>query len=419
MHIPLACQQGETFQAGKPQAHHGDRGDRGPLLTFFAPGIRSNSEPGSEDTWIAAAHGTGLAVSIGKGRMEVLAQLPGDRLLVRDGWPQEIAVTMRRDGSDRKTLVPSAPCKFQPTFIDAQHGRCVFLFDRWEQRQKSLRVFTDGGPPKGTELLDRVETVLATSIEGMHVLRRTEPRDGEGSGFELWFASRKPGGSRRCCSIELGPRGDVDAQHHFDAAWSPDGRHIAIGHNLLAHQTARLVVFDARAERIIPESVSGISIEVSRLSSSLPRILLAWRNNSTLRYTCTTDGKLEHVDWSIRTGKTLSAKADPFASGLSHTRPDGYAERCLSAANVGRDVTAAVELAADGIHLVGEAEPILPMQLVGKTLGGSQGVRWNKQRTAAAAYIDGKIFLVDGVNRSVRAVHTGFWQFPMWVSAPN
>lgn len=388
-----------------------------PLLAFYAAG-----PGGGEHTYVVDALGGGAAVAIGPGRIELLGRFADGRLLCRTGWPEACLVTMAPDGGERRVLVPGGHDSVQPDFLDVQHGRVYVRFARFDERVGSLRVFEPGGPALGTELLDRVEAVLSRSIDGLCVLRGradadVQPAGHAARGGELWFVPRQPGGARRVLEQPL-DFGENGLPPRFEV--SPGGRLLAIGCNRLDGTGGHLTVVDVVAGEVTAR-IDGIRLDVSRLSSDLPQVELAWRDDRVLRYSRTSAADaFEWVDHDVRADAELEATVYG-AMELSHQRPRGHRDEA-------RDASARVRVDERGVWFFGGPDrdggadagqgPAVPAPAAGFSRGFAGTLRLSPDACAAACQVDGRVLVVDGVHRTVRTVFDGNWLFPQWAPLP-
>ncbi|MCB9879786.1 MAG: hypothetical protein H6835_19520 [Planctomycetes bacterium] len=150
----------------------------GPLLTFIGTADEGVGSDG-EHTWLVDAAGDGPAEHLGPGRITVADRFDEDWLVCSKGWPETHYVLLARRPGDhgahaQRVLVPGGHCEAVPGFVDVQHRRLYVLCPRWDDRVGSLRVFSPDGPGEGHELLDRVEAVIAHSLDGLFVMLDAE-----------------------------------------------------------------------------------------------------------------------------------------------------------------------------------------------------------------------------------------------------
>ena len=383
---------------------------REPLLVFIGA---AHSGHGGEQTWLVNAANDGLAEPLGPGRIGVCDVFDDDWLVCRDGWPLTHYVLLaRRPGVDgqreRRTLVPGGHCEVVPQFVDAQHRRVYVLSPKWDERRGSLRVFDADGPTAGRELLDRVQAVVARSLDGLFVLRDPAATDAPdtASERELWFVPRQPGGARRVLDAKLGT-----GENHFagDTAFSPDHRHLAIGHHAADGTGGAIWVLDTIAGKLVAE-LSGIPLGVAIESSDLPTVLLAWQDAATLRYSRTAADGFEWVTWSL--GKREEVATERYGRiGLRHERPPAP----------GTARPDALRVDDDGIWFAGNAggtkaaeAPVVAHDEKGGWVHGSQ-LRIGPERCHAVWFCDGELRAIDGVRRQTRVVYRGTFDFPRWL----
>jgi hypothetical protein len=385
---------------------------RDPLLVFVGT-AQSGHGGGGEQTWLVNAANDGLAEPLGPGRIGVCDVFDDDWLVCRDGWPLTHYVLLaRRPGIDgrheRRTLVPGGYCELVPQFVDAQHRRVYVLSPKWDDRRGSLRVFDSERPTAGRELLDRVQAVVARSLDGLYVLRDpavTEAPDAANE-RELWFVPRQPGGARRVLDAKL----STGANHLAgDAAFSPDHRHLAIGHHAADGTGGAIWIIDLIAGRLVAQ-LSGIPLAVAPESSDLPTVLLAWQDAATLRYSRTAADGFEWVTWSL--GRREEVAAERYGEGgLCHERPPAPGTAHPDALRVD-DV---------GIWFAGTAggtpaadAPVVARPTEGWWVHGSK-LQVGPDRCHAVWFHGGELRVIDGVRRQTRVVYRGTFDFWCWL----
>ena len=199
---------------------------------------------------------------------------------------------------------------------------------------------------------------------------------------------------------------------------APGGRLLAIGANPLDGTGGNLTVIDVVAGRVVT-AITGIDLEVSTLSSNLPRVELAWRSDRVVRYSRTSAAKqFEWVDHDVRDDKELSSTTYSDM-GLLHKQPRGVREDEHARSALVRADANGIWFGSASEPTSAKGEPAVAAPERGFTRGFSGSLQISPRARAAACCVGNRVLVIDGVHKTVRTVFEGYWQFPRWAQPPT